>query len=499
MLLSLIACLPSFAEPQDTKPLLDPALLFASEMVDHRRSQSPVKDQGSRGTCAAFALTGALETFPGVPTDLCEQLLYATLKLHENDVDTWLRALGKDKQQWLLSAGNALADYVALFSVLGTCHESVWPYDPTPPKLDKTVPLEFREYLGLARITPEALAGLRDAAGKWGFAESDVDLLSPEETRDINRLKDELRSGTLAIPIGYAIHDRWFRPEDHAQTAPTSSAVGPGQRVILNPGLMEEFAPKSYVGTPRWFSYEEATETLRARDLSSRHSGDLVTELQKDRWISRPHSPPKTYGGHAVLIVGFTDDGFIIKNSWGRPWADNGYAIVSYDYHRLYAGAAAILRAATIRNPALNPFEATARIRQGAFRTKVQPVADTLVLSTWMEDPRDAPFEAVEYTIEHRPAPNADENGKGNKDAWQTFLTTTVSAGPTTARTGAPFTLDAASLTRLKKSPKARLRVRYGTGAASPRSHLKPLFHATRTFPTFNLSCPAAEDLIPAF
>ena len=488
MLLTLLACLPSVAPPQEGQKLLDPAALFASETVDHRRSQSPVKNQGHRGTCAAFAITGALETFPGVPTDLCEQLLYATLKLHEQDVDTWLRAFGKDKKQWLLDEGNALAEYVGLFSVLGTCHESIWPYDPRPLKpgdlkLDESVPEPFREYLSLARITPEALGGMRDAAGKWGFAASDVDLLTPQESRDINRLKDELRSGTVAIPIGYTVHDRWFKPEDHALVAPTSSAVGPGQRVILHPGLLEQFAPKISVSSQPWLTYQEATEILGAAKLPK----NLVTELEQGHWISRRHSPPKTYGGHAVLIVGFTDDGFIIKNSWSSDWGDNGYAIVSYDYHRLYAGAGAILRAATIRNPALSPFEATSRIRNGAFRTKVQPVADTLVLSTWMEDPRDAPFEVVEYTIEYQPEPGT----------WAPFRTTTVSAGTTTARTGAPLTLDTLSIVLLQKSNKTRLRVRYGTDAPSPTRLNEAFFHTTRLYPTFKPSLSATVDLIP--
>ena len=28
---------------------------------------------------------------------------------------------------------------------------------------------------------------------------------------------------------------------------------------------------------------------------------------------------------HAILIVGWTEDSWIIKNSWGTKWGDNGY------------------------------------------------------------------------------------------------------------------------------------------------------------------------------
>ena len=36
-------------------------------------------------------------------------------------------------------------------------------------------------------------------------------------------------------------------------------------------------------------------------------------------------------GGHAVMIVGYTKDGFIIRNSWGEQWADNGHVIIPFD------------------------------------------------------------------------------------------------------------------------------------------------------------------------
>ena len=45
-------------------------------------------------------------------------------------------------------------------------------------------------------------------------------------------------------------------------------------------------------------------------------------------------------GGHAVAIVGYDDNGFIFKNSWGTGWGDKGYGWVSFDYHRLFCAEA---------------------------------------------------------------------------------------------------------------------------------------------------------------
>lgn len=36
-------------------------------------------------------------------------------------------------------------------------------------------------------------------------------------------------------------------------------------------------------------------------------------------------------GGHAVLFVGYGKDGFILRNSWGEEFGDNGYVIFPYE------------------------------------------------------------------------------------------------------------------------------------------------------------------------
>jgi Papain family cysteine protease len=37
-------------------------------------------------------------------------------------------------------------------------------------------------------------------------------------------------------------------------------------------------------------------------------------------------------GGHAVALVGYTQDHFIIRNSWGKDWGDHGFAYASNNY-----------------------------------------------------------------------------------------------------------------------------------------------------------------------
>jgi C1A family cysteine protease len=39
-----------------------------------------------------------------------------------------------------------------------------------------------------------------------------------------------------------------------------------------------------------------------------------------------------TAGGHAMLIVGYLNGFFKIKNSWGRNWRENGYCYMTPSY-----------------------------------------------------------------------------------------------------------------------------------------------------------------------
>lgn len=70
-------------------------------------------------------------------------------------------------------------------------------------------------------------------------------------------------------------------------------------------------------------------------------NGPILTRLNVDQtWDNAEttkgnldiYLPNTARDGHAVAIVGYTKDCFIIRNSWGINWGDKGFAYASYSY-----------------------------------------------------------------------------------------------------------------------------------------------------------------------
>ncbi len=54
-----------------------------------------------------------------------------------------------------------------------------------------------------------------------------------------------------------------------------------------------------------------------------------VYSFDLEFWLDDPLTDTY-YGGHAVTVVGYTKDSFIIRNSWGDDWGDNGYTYYKF-------------------------------------------------------------------------------------------------------------------------------------------------------------------------
>lgn len=57
-------------------------------------------------------------------------------------------------------------------------------------------------------------------------------------------------------------------------------------------------------------------------------------EVARTGIVNMPQSIERAIGGHAVLTVGYNDglERFIVRNSWGVKWGQNGYFTIPYEY-----------------------------------------------------------------------------------------------------------------------------------------------------------------------
>ena len=60
----------------------------------------------------------------------------------------------------------------------------------------------------------------------------------------------------------------------------------------------------------------------------SMNTGPAFADIGRDGIVNSAEPPSGQHGRHAMLCVGFTGNFFIIKNSWGTDWGDNGYCYV---------------------------------------------------------------------------------------------------------------------------------------------------------------------------
>jgi C1A family cysteine protease len=180
-----IEALGAAAEPLQVAAPLPPS-------VNHVAKMSAGKQQGSRGTCVAFAMTAVHEYYrratANAQDDLSEQFLYHETKLI-------------DGQPGICGTWNVKAAQV--LNTLGECLERVWPYNPNLPcNNNGSEP-------GSART---------DAAGR----KFKTVVLAP---RDVNGIKTALALGSV---VGFAIpvYDSWYKSSEVARTGRITMRIG---------------------------------------------------------------------------------------------------------------------------------------------------------------------------------------------------------------------------------------------------------------------------------
>lgn len=270
-------------------------------VIDYSSCQSPVKNQGGRNTCSGFAVAACLETFAGVPADVSEQHIYAGLKMLEYQ--------SPDP----VDQGGRLNLYPQTLSRYGVLHESRMPYNPKQLNFSDTDH-------NLVQVIRESQTGpvtmLVDAGTvKIAVAATDCEVAEFDDGLSVNNIKRLLQQGVKAIGVGYYVNEYWFDWEKKSKLLITPDSVG------------------GFVDTARNITTFKALKNKYGDGVFAQIN-DFFNGKGDKPWF---YSSNRQAQGHAVTIVGYNADGFIIKNSWGSSWGNKGYAVVSYDYHRLFA------------------------------------------------------------------------------------------------------------------------------------------------------------------
>ena len=61
---------------------------------------------------------------------------------------------------------------------------------------------------------------------------------------------------------------------------------------------------------------------------------DSFEEVGADGYVVMPKPTERLLGGHAVVAVGYDNATrhFVVRNSWGDAWGDEGYCYFPYEY-----------------------------------------------------------------------------------------------------------------------------------------------------------------------
>lgn len=291
----------------------------AQDIVNFRSYQTPVKHQGERGTCTAFGVAAALEILPGVPADISEQYLYASL-LH-------LRP-GK------VEGGGHLREYPAILQAMGFIHEEAMPYNQRQIEWSNQTPF-FERLMSEAGATASEL-GIRSAWAKYYLDPGKFQYYEGAQASDPEVIKQLLRSGHKAIAVTYYIH------------VPTWSRHDGNPLLPMEPNIA--VWPDGKNG--RKLSYPLAKlNYLKGDLLSDIQRGKVEYEYIETSMLNERGEIVNATQGHAVTIVGYNQYGFIIKNSWGEQWGNFGYGFLSFDSHRLFFREALLFKDVTFVQP----------------------------------------------------------------------------------------------------------------------------------------------------
>lgn len=137
--------------------------------------------------------------------------------------------------------------------------------------------------------------------------------------------------GTCPEPYHpYDIEDFRDKPSEEAYQAALNHKVLATSHLSSMPELLKCLASGfPVVGGIMVFTGENGLEGPKAK---------------RTGWVAMPDFNDHPIGGHAILLVGYhmKKEYFIVRNSWGPEWGDEGYFYLPFDYVRAFSDPATV-------------------------------------------------------------------------------------------------------------------------------------------------------------
>jgi hypothetical protein len=301
--------------------------------------QTPVKSQGSRGTCSIFSTIAHLESL--------HMILYRPEKMPDYS-EQWLQYINIANKSTADEGSNDPRNIILLMKH-GIINEEDWVYDP----IDwTTLPKKFPQYRHCQKINPE-----KTPLKRCLLAQGDPKLIFVDSAL---LEKDHPKFSQIADTAKE--HKQDFLLKHFAKGLKTLTSVGQ-IKYALSKGIPLTLGLDFYYGS---WNHKKSEELRIGRDRHDFESGFVsYPEVgSRDRELSK-----KEPAGHAVLIVGYDDniiikskikmaDGsyrkfeyqgaYIFKNSWGTKGFGSkfsyngknypGYGYISYKYAHQFGG-----------------------------------------------------------------------------------------------------------------------------------------------------------------
>lgn len=170
----------------------------------------------------------------------------------------------------------------------------------------------------------------------------DQTLKSLPEKYELSNLPEVIDQGSRPICVSAVICDmvKWRSNTFNFKVNIKSDTIYNNSKSATDKGLSPKISLDDLTKLSHKIGYKFNTYAIVRSELVAKtaiiNNGPLMIALQVKSLNDQFWNGSDNLGGHAVSLVGWNKNGFILKNSWGLDYGDRGYSIFPYqDFNKI--------------------------------------------------------------------------------------------------------------------------------------------------------------------